>query len=409
MKLITNLDKAKFQKFNENHPYGQILQSEEWGQFKSKGAWKYELVGLEDDTNELVGVAMLLIRKLPVVNKYMYYASRGFVCDFSNLELVTTFTKELTTYVAKNKGIMLKIDPCVIYQERDVDGELVEGGFDNKKLVKHLLDLGYKHKGITLDFDGVQPRFVYKLPLDRPLDDLLKNFHHKTRYNIKIAAKKGIEIYEGTREDLVEFERIMKITGQRDGFITRPLSYFEDMYDVLEPKGKFKLYMARYNVASALLNTQEILAKELTKTKKRDENRIEKLTKEEAQLKELSDAHPQGIIVSGTIMLVNGKNACYLYGASDNLYRNIMPNYLIQWQMIQDAYNMGCTMYDFRGISGDRSPDNHLYGLYRFKRGFTGEFVEYIGEFDYITNSFYYTCFEWGVPKVKELVRKLKK
>jgi len=304
---------------------------------------------------------------------------------------------------------MLKIDPCVIYQERDVDGELVEGGFNNKKLVKHFLDLGYKHKGITLDFDGVQPRFVYRLPLDRPLNELLKNFHHKTRYNIKLAAKKGIEIYEGNREDLVEFERIMKITGQRDSFVTRPLSYFEDMYDVLEPKGKFKLYIAKYNVKKALLNISEILEKECQKTKKRDENRIIKLTDEEAELKELVSIHPDGIIVSGTIMLVNGKTAWYLYGASDNLYRNVMPNYLIQWQMIQDAYNLGCTMYDFRGISGDRSTENHLYGLYRFKRGFTGEFVEYIGEFDYITNPFYYACFEWGIPKFKELVRKLKK
>jgi peptidoglycan pentaglycine glycine transferase (the first glycine) len=70
---------------------------------------------------------------------------------------------------------------------------------------------------------------------------------------------------------------------------------------------------------------------------------------------------------------------------------------------------MGCTMYDFRGISGDRSPENHLYGLYRFKRGFTGEFVEYIGEFDYVIKPFWYTCFEWVLPKTKELIRKFRK
>lgn len=406
MKLITNLSQEKFAKFNETHPYGQILQAEEWGMFKSKGEWTYELVGLEDK-EKLVGASMLLKRKLPVVNSYMFYASRGFVCDYSNPTLVRKFTELLTDYVKKNKGMMLKIDPCVVYQQRDVDGELVEGGYDNKALVRHLKELGYRHKGITLDFDGVQPRFVYKLPLDRPLDDLMKNFHHKTRYNIKLATKKGVEIYEGSRDDLKEFTRIMEITGERDSFITRPLSYFQDMYDTLNPAGKCKLYIAKYNVAKALEISLKNLESEQRK-KKPDENRIVKLTKEQDELNELVINHPEGVIVSGTIMLINGKNACYLYGASDNLYRNVMPNYLIQWQMIQDAYNMGCTMYDFRGISGDRSPDNHLYGLYRFKRGFTGEFVEYIGEFDYITNKTFYWLYEWGLPRFKKLLSKFR-
>jgi len=407
MKLIINLDPAHFRAFNENHPYGQILQSEEWGKLKAKGAWSYERLGLENN-GELIGICMLLKRKLPLVNAYMYYAPRGFVCDYNNKETVKAFTEKLTDYVKKNKGIMLKIDPCVVYQERDAEGDIVENGFHNKDLVENLKQLGYRHKGTTLDFDGIQPRFVYKLPLDRDLDELMKKFHHKTRYNIRLAMKKGIEIFEGTREDLVTFEKIMRVTGERDGFITRPLSYFEDMYDTLVPSGKLKLYLAKYNVVKALKLAEDALGKEESK-KKPDDNRIRKLTEEISDLNELVANHPEGIIVSGTIMLINGKTAWYLYGASDNVYRNVMPNYLIQWKMIQDAYNMGCTMYDFRGISGDRSKENHLYGLYRFKKGFTGEFVEYIGEFDYVTNSMLYLAFEWVVPKVKSILRKLKK
>jgi len=406
MKLITNLDAEQFKTFNENHQYGQMLQSEEWGRFKSRGEWTYELLGLEDD-GDLVGVAMLLKRKMPVVGVYMYYASRGFVCDFDDLKVVNEFSKLLVEYVKKHKGMMLKIDPCVVYQERDWEGEIIEGGYDHKALVNNLISQGYLHKGITLDFDGVQPRFVYKLALDRPLDQLLKKFHHKTRYNIKLATKKGIEIYEGNKNDLKEFTRIMKVTGQRDGFITRPLSYFEAMYDELVPAGKLKLYMAKYNLAKALKNNEVALNAEEMK-KKPDDNRITKLKKEILELESLVKQYPKGIIVSGTIMLINGKTAIYLYGASDNLYRNVMPNYLIQWKMIQDAYNMGCTMYDFRGISGDRSPDNHLYGLYRFKKGFTGDFIEYIGEFDYVTRPFFYNLYEKGLPAVKKLRRKLK-
>ncbi len=95
--------------------------------------------------------------------------------------------------------------------------------------------------------------------------------------------------------------------------------------------------MARYNVEKALKTVSQQLQKEQAK-EKYDEKRVEKLLREEKELMELSKEHPTGIIVSGTIMIINGKTAWYLYGASDNAYRNIMPNYLIQWKMIQDAY-----------------------------------------------------------------------
>ena len=63
-----------------------------------------------------------------------------------------------------------------------------------------------------------------------------------------------------------------------------------------------------------------------------------------------------------------------------------MPNYLLQWNMIQWAIETGCRIYDFRGVSGDISEDNPLYGLYRFKKGFNGDFCEFVGEFNYVFN-----------------------
>lgn len=407
MELIRNLDSEIFRQWNETHPIGEILQSEEWGKFKSKGEWTYELLGLSDD-GKLVGACMLLKRKLPVISKYMYYASRGFLCDYTDQRVVKEFTNALVKHVKKHKGIFLKIDPCIEYREHDVDGNLLEEGFNNQQIIDYLINLGYKHKGISLNFDGIQPRFVYQLPLIGTLDEIMSRFHHKTRYNIKLATKKGVEIIEGNRNDLVDFERIMRITGERDGFITRKLSYFEEMYDCLYPAGKLKLYLAKYNVREALKINEETLKHEV-ESKKPDQNRITKLQSENEELKQLVTNHEDGIIVSGTLMLINGKTAVYLYGASDNLYRNVMPNYLIQWKMIQDAYQMGCTLYDFRGISGDLSEDNHLYGLFRFKRGFTGRFVEFIGEFDYVIDPLLYVCFEWGVPRAKALLKKLRK
>ncbi|GMQ60464.1 lipid II:glycine glycyltransferase FemX [Vallitalea sediminicola] len=407
MEFVTHIDEKKFTLFNENHPNGHALQSVEWGNLKCIGEWTKELVGLENSKKELQATAMLLRRKLPGISRYILYAPRGYVLDYKNIDLVKEFTNQLKQYAKKSKAIFVKIDPCIIYKERTIDGDIREDGIDNTKLIKSLKDMGYAHKGTNLDFEGIQPRFVFKLDVDKDKDTLFKSFHHKTRYNIRLAEKKGIEIYEGSIEDLKEFERIMRVTGSRDDFITRPLKYFSDMYNTMEKQGKMKLFMAKYNVKKALDKAVKDLDKE-ENSKKPNEDRINKLQKEIPEMTELANKNPEGIIVSGAIVLLNGNKSWYLYGASDNLYRNLMPNYLLQWHMISYSMDYGCTLYDFRGISGDLDPNHHLYGLYRFKKGFNGDFVEYIGEFDLVVNKFYYNLWEFWVPKVKKLIRKIR-
>ena len=84
-----------------------------------------------------------------------------------------------------------------------------------------------------------------------------------------------------------------------------------------------------------------------------------------------------------------------------------MPNYLLQWRMIQWAIERGCRVYDFRGVSGDVSEDNPLYGLFRFKQGFGGDFTEFVGEMDLVLNPVIYWCVEHGTSVFKELRRRL--
>ena len=122
-------------------------------------------------------------------------------------------------------------------------------------------------------------------------------------------------------------------TGKRDDFIIRPLEYFEKMYDELAPK-HMKVLMAYH------------------------------------------DGKP----IAGIIPIMYGKKVWYLYGASSNKDRNLMPNYLLQWTMIQEAIKNNCDMYDFRGVSGVVDENHPQYGLYRFKKGFGADFTEFIGE-----------------------------
>lgn len=80
-----------------------------------------------------------------------------------------------------------------------------------------------------------------------------------------------------------------------------------------------------------------------------------------------------------------------------------MPNFLMQWKMIQDTVDLDCYMYDFRGVSGDLNPDNPLYGLYKFKKGFNGKFVEFIGQFDVVIDGFIYGMFKTVFPQFKKI------
>ena len=114
-------------------------------------------------------------------------------------------------------------------------------------------------------------------------------------------------------------------------------------------------------------------------------------------------AFSEGQPIAGTLAIHYGDKVWYLYGASSNEHRNLMPNYLLQWRMIQWAIETGCRVYDFRGVSGDLSEDNPLYGLYKFKKGFGGEFTEFVGEMDLVINKPVYFAVEHGTNVLKEV------
>ena len=111
--------------------------------------------------------------------------------------------------------------------------------------------------------------------------------------------------------------------------------------------------------------------------------------------------------MAGTLAIHYGNKVWYLYGASANQYRNVMPNYQLQWEMIRWALECGCDIYDFRGVSGDLSPENPLYGLYLFKKGFSGELCEFCGQLEMIYNRPIELLVERGMDAFRRLRRKL--
>lgn len=432
MKFITNVPKERFNQFVENHKKNHFSQSYQWGAFKAGTSnWDFDTVALVDDAGDLVAAALVLIRYLPIIKRPFLYIPRGFVIDFDDRELLNTFVTAFKKYAKSKKAIFFKIDPDIKYVDRNLEGEISDETTKNDGLITSLKNLGFKHLGFTQDFDStIQPRYTLRLNLEADEKDLLKGFHPKTRYNIRVAEKRAIEIACATRDEMPIFAQIMKVTGQRDGFLTRPLTYFENMYDELNPYGMCQLYLAKLNTKQALDNVtseldnmrqlinkyeEELAGDELTDKRKKkitsqleqEKNKQKKVNSSLAEIKNLYNKHPEGLIMSGIITVHFGNKTWYLYGASDNLYREFMPNYLIQWQALTQAKKDGYEIYDFFGISGRTDEADSLHGLYRFKKGFGGEFTEFIGEFDYVLNPVLYFVWASALPMFKKYKNKL--
>ena len=318
MQILTENDKKAYKEFLEKNDRCNFQQALEWG--KVKTAWNNEVILSKNNEGEIVGAISVLIRKIPFFGNFMYI-SRGPICDIHDEKVLEDLNEGLKDLAKKYKAFTLKWEP-------DIKSDDIEF----KNIAKKL---GFKIKEDAKDFsEGIQPRYVFRLDIKgKTEDEIFAAFHQKTRYNIRLATKKGVVIKEGTREDLKDFHKIMEVTGKRDDFMIRPLSYFEKMYDELAPE-HFKLTMAYY------------------------------------------EDKP----ISGIIDIIYGNKIWYLYGASSNEHRNLMPNYLLQWEMIKYSIKQKKDMYDFRGVVGIVDESHPQYGLYRFKKGFNAEFTEFIGE-----------------------------
>lgn len=342
--LVNQANLAEYEAFVQSHPKGHFAQSVLWA--KQKPAWTWQAILCRSADGKVKGSIAFLIRKMPIVRKKMLYACRGPVCDLDDRETFTELMSAAKELAKQEKAYVIKIDP-------DVPSS-------NTEFAKLLTDCGFVTRDTGKNFEAIQPKYVFRLYLNgRSEEEILASFHQKWRYNIRLAEKKGVEIRLCGKEMVPDFARIMVETGVRDNFATRPPEYFSAMLDNLGEH--CRLYMAFH----------------------------------------------EGKPIAGTLAILYGDKVWYLYGASSNEHRNLMPNYLLQWNMIRWAIENNCRVYDFRGVSGDLSEDNPHYGLYRFKKGFNGEFTEFLGEYDYITNKLSYFIAEKGALAYRGIAAKI--
>jgi len=329
-----SLDDARWDAFVAAHPAGHVLQLCPWGALKARFGWQAVRLAVEKDGRLRAG-AQVLFRRLPL-GRTLAYVPKGPVLDFTDDATATQLWAALHGLARSRRAVLLKVEP-----------ELP----DDPALAGRLRDWGFRPSLQT-----VQPRRTLWVDLMADKEAILANMKSKTRYNVRLAARKGVWVREGTRDDFDAFCALMQATGARDGFAVHSRAYYEAVHGLFVPADLARLFLAFYG----------------------DE------------------------LLGGLMAFACGDKAWYFYGASSDRHRNRMPSYRLQWEAMQWAKARGCTAYDLWGIPDEdetaleaQFTERHdgLWGVYRFKRGFGGRVHRYLGAYDTVYAPLWYKLY----------------
>ena len=394
MEFITNIEKKEYETFVENHKHSHFLHSYAWGEVSKTRGLTPHYIGVKEN-NKLIAATLLLQKQLPSGYSY-FYIPRGYCLDYNNKDLLKFLTENIKDYTKKYKSIFFEIDPDIKLHTIDKNGNKIDGE-NNYKLVEDLKKIGYHHKKLTYFFESNQPRFTFRVDTTKEKEEIQSRYSKSVKRWIKVANKYGVETYIGTKDNVKDFVRLMKQTEKRQKFFSHDYNFYPKFYDIMEKYDYINIFLAKVN----LNNIIKVLNEELEK----DESRKEKLTKLIEHYTTLkTNGNEQ--IVSSYITINYGNKSWYLYGANDMDFKDTYANFKLFDHQIIHTHEIGKDLLDEFGTVGKPNSKKSGASLHEFKQKFGGEYIEFIGEFDYITNKFMYlTLFKMIIP----LYRKIRK
>jgi peptidoglycan pentaglycine glycine transferase (the first glycine) len=357
MHIVNINNKDRLNEFVASQPHSSFLQSFQWGVFQESAGSEIFRIGVEDE-GTLVAAATLIKKRLGFGRSYFYCPAGPVVKNFQFP--ISNFQLNPKSQNADTKQVLNEIIEGIydIAKKENIIFLRLEPNF---KIENYFKIENLKLKIIkTID---VQPPKSIMLDLSKSEDDLLKGMHQKTRYNIRLAEKKGVKISEGTKEDFEIFWKLMEETKDRDEFRVHDKDHYYKM-----------LYSWHKDVADDASNNFQ--------TNPEPGNQNLKL------IIKLYLAEHGGRIIAGNIVAFYGDTVTYMHGASSNEFRNIMAPFALQWHCIKLAKGLGYKSYDLFGIDENKWP-----GVTRFKKGFGGNEIQYPGTIDMVINKLWYNIY----------------
>ena len=364
-------------------PNPHFLQTHEWGQVKAKYGWtplyaiwtvdgKFSVFKETDhrslNTDHCIAAALILKRQIIrdgfAARLSILYAPKGPLLDWSDESLRNRVWNDLQAFAKKQGAIFLKIDPDVVLGTGVPQG--AEDVVDNRgQAVMSEL----KRRGWRFSSDQIQFKNTVLIDLKPSEEELLRRMKPKTRYNIRLAEKKGVALRVGTPKDFGMLYEMYAETSVRDGFVIRDEGYYNTVWE-------------------------RFMAVETTPISSRQSPFAEPLI---AQV----DNEP----VAALFVFYFAGRAYYVYGMSRDIHREKMPAYLLQWEAMKRARARGCSVYDLWGAPDIFNESDSMWGVYRFKEGLGGKVVRTLGAWDYAPNPLWYKMYAEIIPRVLDVMR----
>lgn len=317
--IIREVFPEEKEKFNQvvNHP----LQSWEWGEFRKKTGVEVIRLGIFEDKQLKAGY-QLTVHSLPKLPFTVIYFPKGPMPDKIMLETLKKIGRE-------KRAIFVKLEP-------NVGGFYQEGAGGNREVEKFLLTSGCRLG------QPLFTRFTFYLDLTKSEEEILAQMKPKTRYNIRLAQRYGVEVKEDNSPEALEiYLRLLQETSRRQRFYAHTPSYHRLLWETLSPTGIYHLFLAKY----------------------------------------------KGETLAAYIFFTFNNVLYYPYGASTRSYKEVMAPYALFWEAIKFGKQKGCQIFDMWGTPGPNpNPHHPWFGFHRFKEGFGAKLVEFIGTYDLVLN-----------------------
>ena len=427
MLRLKTIDKEEYDNYVRNHQYkSHFLQSLSWGEFaKVKKNLTPHYLGLTTEDNQLVAATLLLEKHLPMNMCYLY-APRGFVIDFNKKELLKTMTKKVVEFAKTRKAIFVKIDPDIIRKSYDYQNEEQELGYDPEVIFDNIKKAGFKHLGFTKNFETSQPRYSFRINLQQSMEDIENHLSKTTKQRIAKSEKLETEVVIGTKNDIKEFYHLMTLTESRKDFISYNEDYYETLYEIFNgnKNSKATLLLGKINFNKTIKSLEKNLKRivdqisilPIDNLSKSAKTKLEELRKQkentQAEINKYKDYAKQygnEVTLSAHMIIEYGDKAWVLYAGNHNILSETYVNYHTYYEHLRYCKSRGLRIYDQFGTIGDLREDNPLMGLHEFKRKFGGDYVEFIGEWDYVINPVMYFVFTKLVPIYRNIIKKRSK
>lgn len=388
---IVELSANSFDDFASNHPLRNYCQSSVYAMFMGEQGFSYDYIGYEDNGN-IVAASLILYKRIGGLQKYAY-APKGFLIDYYNINLVTSFTKDLTKKL-KSKGItFLKINPEIIIAELKFKDNFTSEYNKNVKIIDDLKSIKYKKRRESAPFELIAPRISPYINLKKfNLNKLDVEIIDK----IDFSLKKGLEYDIATSKEVNIFYNFVKNNTKKN------INYYRNLLNIFTKKNMADLILIKVNYKNFLLQAKDAYEAELEnnnnlnaliqeQTTERNLNNKMESDKFLLQLKnnivEATEGLKKGVneYIAGAIVVKYQNRITIIASGYDSKFENLYPNYFL-YNKLFELYKNNYDYIDLNGITTDINPDTHYYNINQFKLEFKPIMYEYIGEFDLILN-----------------------